>query len=106
MAPTTWIRSPAPAGLELGLKSASNGRSSQSSFSEIGVPGRRFEARDLIEVCDQAREQDNTQPDLLVREAAQYLTITPEQDSNRVRQACWIFGGSCRKLYNRRGWAI
>jgi hypothetical protein len=42
------------------------------------VPGRRFDARDPIEVCDQAREQGNKQPGLLVREAAQYLTITPE----------------------------
>ena len=40
--------------------------------------GRRFDARDPIEVCDQAREQGNKQPCLLAREAAQYLTITPE----------------------------
>lgn len=56
-------------------QSASNGRSDQSPFSEIGVPG---DARDPIEVCDQPREQGNKQPGLLVREAAQYLTIAPE----------------------------
>ena len=49
--------------------------------------GRPFDARDPIEVCDQAREQVNEQPGLLVREAAEHLMITPEQDGNRVRQA-------------------
>jgi hypothetical protein len=49
-------------------QSASNGRSGQSPFSEIGVPG---DASTLA-------EQGNKQSGLLVREAAQYLTITPE----------------------------
>ena len=48
---------------------------------------RRLGACDPIEVCDQARQQGDEQPGLLVREVAQDLMITPEQDSNRVRQA-------------------
>ena len=49
-------------------QSASNGRSGQSPFSEIGVPG---DASTLA-------EEGNKQSGLLVREAAQYLTIIPE----------------------------
>src|ERR1700722_17704014 len=49
--------------------------------------GRRLGARDPIEVCDQTRQQGDEQTGLLVREVAQDLMITPEQDGNRVRQA-------------------
>jgi hypothetical protein len=53
---------------------------------EVGQGGE-CRSVDPIEVCDQAGEQGIEQPDLLVGEVAQYLTITPEQDGNRVRQA-------------------
>ena len=49
--------------------------------------GRRFDARDPIEICDQSREQGNKLRGLLVREAAQRLAITPEQGCNRLADA-------------------
>ena len=49
--------------------------------------GRRFGARDPIEICDQASEQGDEQPGLLVGKATERVTIAPEQDSDRIRQA-------------------
>jgi len=62
-------------------------RSPVSPLLERLRVGHRFDARDPIEVCDQARQQVNEQPSLIVREAAQDLMIAPKQESNCVRQA-------------------
>jgi hypothetical protein len=48
---------------------------------------RRFDARDPIEVFDQAPEQGDEKPCLSVAEAAQRLAITLRQDSDRGGQA-------------------
>jgi hypothetical protein len=64
--------------LGFGPKSACQRTVRSLPLLKIWRAGRRFDARDPIEVCDQARQQGDEQSGLLVREVAQHLMIAPK----------------------------